>query len=120
MSDDESPREVASIIWTAISGSVKIVAGLLGAYVNARWKVRRSKKAFHKSLVKHGLPEDYARELAATYAAAGHIDNAKNAAKEVLRINPHFSLDFFITTRPYKNQADRERLRDALTKAGLR
>ncbi|MFW9803817.1 MAG: hypothetical protein ACFFFC_14240 [Candidatus Thorarchaeota archaeon] len=71
MSDDESPREVASIVWTAISGSVKIVAGLLGAYVNARWNVRRSKKAFHKSLVKHGLPEDYARELAATYAAAG-------------------------------------------------
>ncbi|MFX0053516.1 MAG: hypothetical protein ACFFAX_04665 [Promethearchaeota archaeon] len=71
MSDDDSPREIASIVWTAISGSVKIVAGLLGAYVNARWRVRQSKKAFHKSLVKHGLPEDYARELAATYAAAG-------------------------------------------------
>jgi hypothetical protein len=71
LSDEESPREVASIIWTAVSGSVKIVAGLLGAYVNARWRVRQSKKAFHRSLVKYGLPEDYARELATTYAAAG-------------------------------------------------
>ncbi|MFW9889263.1 MAG: hypothetical protein ACFFER_13840 [Candidatus Thorarchaeota archaeon] len=71
MSDEESPREVASIVWTAISGSVKIVAGLLGAYLNARWRIRRSKKTFHKCLVKHGLPEDYAKELATTYAAAG-------------------------------------------------
>ncbi|MHA2003358.1 MAG: hypothetical protein ACW960_04550 [Candidatus Thorarchaeota archaeon] len=72
MSDDESPREIASIVWTAISGSIKIVAGLLGAYyVNARWSVRSSKRRFQKSLVKHGLPVDYAKELASTYAAAG-------------------------------------------------
>jgi hypothetical protein len=71
LSDDESPREIASIVWTAISGSIKIVAGLLGAYVNARWSVRSSKRRFQKSLVKHGLPVDYAKELASTYAAAG-------------------------------------------------
>jgi hypothetical protein len=50
---------------------VKILAGLLGAYVNARWSVRSSKKTFQKSLVKHGLPADYAKQLASTYAAAG-------------------------------------------------
>ncbi|MHA2386404.1 MAG: hypothetical protein ACXAEE_09380 [Candidatus Thorarchaeota archaeon] len=71
MTDSESPRETASIVWTAISGSIKIVAGLLGAYVNARWSVRSSKRRFQKSLVKHGLPVDYAKELASTYAAAG-------------------------------------------------
>ena len=71
MSDSESPREVASIVWTAISGGVKILARLLGAYVNARWSVRSSKKAFQKSLVKHGIPADYAKDLASTYAAAG-------------------------------------------------
>jgi hypothetical protein len=71
LTDGDSPREIASIVWTAISGSVKIVAGLLGAYVNARWSVRRSKKTFQKSLVKHGLPADYAKELASTYASTG-------------------------------------------------
>ena len=71
MSDSESPREVASIVWTAISGGIKIVGRLLGAYVNARWSVRSSKKTFQKSLVKHGLPADYAKELASTYASAG-------------------------------------------------
>ncbi len=71
LSDSESPREIASIVWTALSGSVKIVAGLLGAYVNGRWSVRRSKKTFQKGLVKYGLPEDYAKELASTYASAG-------------------------------------------------
>jgi hypothetical protein len=71
LTDGESPREIASIVWTAISSSVKIVAGLLGAYVNARWSVRRSKKTFQKSLEKHGLPADYAKELASAYASAG-------------------------------------------------
>ena len=71
LSDDESPREIASIVWTAFSGGVKIAARLLGAYVNARWSVRTSKKKFQKSLVKQGLPLDYAKELASTYASAG-------------------------------------------------
>ncbi|MFW9846903.1 MAG: hypothetical protein ACFFD6_09155 [Candidatus Thorarchaeota archaeon] len=71
MTESESPREIASIVWTAVSGGIKIAALLLGAYVNARWRVRQSKKRFQKSLVKHGLPEDYAKELARTYASAG-------------------------------------------------
>ncbi|MGD9381262.1 MAG: hypothetical protein PVI03_02345 [Candidatus Thorarchaeota archaeon] len=71
MTDSESPREVASIVWTVISCSVKIVAGLLGTYVNARWSVRRSKMTFQKSLARHGIPADYAKELASTYASAG-------------------------------------------------
>ncbi len=71
LSDGESPREIASLIWTAVSGGVKIAALLLGAYVNARWSVRSSRKRFQKSLVKLGLPTDYAKELASTYASAG-------------------------------------------------
>lgn len=57
--------------------------------------------------------------LTAAYAAAGHIKNAKSAAKEVIRINPNFSLDFFINTRPFKNHSDQQRLHDALNKAGF-
>lgn len=71
LSDNESPREIASLVWTAVSGGIKIAALLLGAYVNARWSVRSSKKKFQKNLVKQGLPESYAKELAATYASAG-------------------------------------------------
>ncbi|MHA2140539.1 MAG: hypothetical protein ACXADC_14460 [Candidatus Thorarchaeota archaeon] len=71
MTDDESPREIASLVWIAVSGGIKIAARLLGAYVNARWSVRSSKKKFQKSLVKHGLPANYAKDLASTYASAG-------------------------------------------------
>jgi hypothetical protein len=71
LTDDESPREIASLVWIAVSGGIKIAARLLGAYVNARWSVRSSKKKFQKSLVKHGLPANYAKDLASTYASAG-------------------------------------------------
>jgi TolB-like protein/Tfp pilus assembly protein PilF len=56
---------------------------------------------------------------AASYSSLGRETEAAAAAKEVLRINPKFSLESYAKTLPYKNTADIERYIAALRKAGL-
>jgi adenylate cyclase len=58
--------------------------------------------------------------LTAIYMSSGQEEDARAAAKEVLRIDPDFSVERFAKSRPYKKQADRDRLIDALRKAGLK
>jgi adenylate cyclase len=57
--------------------------------------------------------------LAATYSSIGSETEAAAATKEVLRINPKFSLESYAKTLPYKNKADIESYVAALRKAGL-
>jgi tetratricopeptide (TPR) repeat protein len=57
---------------------------------------------------------------AANYSLLGHEEEARAEVAEVLRINPKFSLEYFAKSFPYKDQADWERLVDALHKAGLK
>jgi len=57
---------------------------------------------------------------AASYSSLGRETEAAAAAKEVLRINPKFSLESYAKTLPYKNKADIERYIAALRKAGLK
>jgi adenylate cyclase len=57
--------------------------------------------------------------LAAAYSLAGRQEEAGIEAKEVLRLNPKYSVAFWGKRLPYKNQADREHLIGALRKAGL-
>jgi tetratricopeptide (TPR) repeat protein len=56
---------------------------------------------------------------AASYSSLGRETETAAAAKEVLRINPKFSLGSYAKTLPYKNKADIERYITALRKAGL-
>jgi adenylate cyclase len=49
----------------------------------------------------------------------GRMEDARAQAREVLRINPKFTLDRFSKTIRYKNAADVKRTVDALRKAGL-
>jgi adenylate cyclase len=58
--------------------------------------------------------------LATVYVSLGRIQDARAEAREVLRIHPKFSVEAFSTRLTYKNQADTERLVDALHKAGLK
>jgi len=56
----------------------------------------------------------------AAYSICGREDEARAAATGVLRINPKFSCDYYAKMLPYKNQADIDRIIDALRKAGLK
>ncbi len=69
-----------------------------------------SKQALHLN------PDDlYAYlSLAVTY---GLLE--REAAAEILRIDPDFSIEYFAKTSPIKDPVDRKRLISALRKAGL-
>jgi adenylate cyclase len=58
--------------------------------------------------------------LIASYIGLGREKEARAEAPELLRINPKFSADHYSKRIPYKNQADNDRLADALHKAGLK
>jgi len=57
--------------------------------------------------------------LTASYSALGRGAEAAAAAKEVLRINPKFSVESQAKLLRYKIKADLERLVAALLNAGL-
>ena len=55
-------------------------------------------------------------------SALGHlerIDEAQHVWREMLAINPNYSFDDHAGRLPFKNQTDRDRIREGLTKAGL-
>jgi adenylate cyclase len=58
--------------------------------------------------------------LTATYSSAGHKEDARAQAAELLRVNPEFSLEYLAKTIPFKTQADTERFISALREAGLK
>jgi adenylate cyclase len=58
--------------------------------------------------------------LAATYVMMGREKEARDEAAEVLRIDPKFSLDFLAKILPYKDQSRRDKVINALRKAGLK
>jgi len=58
--------------------------------------------------------------LAAIYSLSGREEEARASAAEVLRINPGFSVEHFVMTKPFKDQGDRELFMNALRKAGLK
>jgi adenylate cyclase len=57
--------------------------------------------------------------LAVTYILSGREEEARAEAREVLRINPKFSVEQFAKTLPFKNEEETERVCEALRKAGL-
>jgi adenylate cyclase len=73
--------------------------------------------------LKQGLGREYNHAdsqivLAASYAQAGQLEDAANAAKMVLMLRPFFEFDSY--GMAFRNPADRERIRDGLRKAGLK
>ena len=59
--------------------------------------------------------------LAASYTMAGHMEEARAKAAEVLRINPKITLEDIAKNGYYNFQkADKERFINALRKAGLK
>jgi adenylate cyclase len=60
--------------------------------------------------------------LAATYSMMGREKEARAEAEEVLRINPKFSLDYFARTTlmGWKDQSEKDKVVNAMRKAGLK
>jgi adenylate cyclase len=62
--------------------------------------------------IPHGL-------LAAAFAQSEKMDDARRHAREVLRLNPSFSLRHYAESLPFKNKTDRDHRIAGLRKAGL-
>ncbi|MBW1767659.1 MAG: tetratricopeptide repeat protein [Deltaproteobacteria bacterium] len=58
--------------------------------------------------------------LAASYSAAGRMEEARAEAAETLRINPDFSLESWRLKCPFKNKEMLERRFSVLRRAGLK
>ena len=58
--------------------------------------------------------------LALIYIFTNRIDEARNQAQEILRIDPKFSVENISLTIPYKSLSDTDRILNALRKAGLK
>jgi len=58
--------------------------------------------------------------LCSIYSLSGRMDEARDQAKEIMRLNPNFSLEQLARTNPQKNRVLKQRYTDALRKAGLK
>ena len=67
-------------------------------------------------------PDDLVGRIAlvVAYTSLGRESDARAEVVEVLRIDPKFSLEYAAKTWPYKNEADRDLVLNALRKAGLK
>ena len=57
--------------------------------------------------------------LAASYGHLGRVEEAKALWRELMCVNPGYSLEHRRRVQPYKDPADFERIVDGLSKAGL-
>ena len=57
--------------------------------------------------------------LCSDYGLAGFPDQAEKSAREIIEIDPTFSLSKYADTQPYKDEVTQNRLIDSLRKAGL-
>ena len=57
--------------------------------------------------------------LAASYGQLGLIEEAHEAWRELLRVNPDYSIEHRRKVLPYKHPEDFEKIIDGLRKAGL-
>jgi adenylate cyclase len=58
--------------------------------------------------------------LAVAYSELEQMDEAREAADKVLKINPNLSVVSLEKALPYKNKADRDLIVNGLRKAGLK
>jgi TolB-like protein len=59
------------------------------------------------------------RILAASLAQLGRLDEARVEAAQFFSAHPHFSIDHWANTQPFRNKADRQRFIEGYLKAGL-
>lgn len=97
-----------------------IYYGNLGmAYFQNRSDCEEAVKACEKALER--APEGMIVHFMATtvFSACGKEKEARKMAKELLRINPKFSVESFAAKLPYKDPKEKVPVVDALRKAGL-
>jgi len=86
---------------------------MMGQYQEAITQYKKALRTAPNNIIAH-------LSLAGTYSLLGRDEEARAEAEEVLRLNPKFTLESYAKTLPFKNQAETDRLVEALRKAGLK
>jgi adenylate cyclase len=74
-----------------------------------------------KKVIQRAPDNIYAHaQLAATYSMMGREEEARSEVAEVVRINPKYTLDFFVKTSVLKDRSKIDDIASALRKAGLK
>jgi adenylate cyclase len=116
-------EEALGLVEKALRLNPRLPPGSLLALGQTYYRAGRTGEAIaalKKSL--NGSPADLFAHLflAAVYTELGRDAEAQTEAAEVLRINPHWSLEVWRQRVPYKDPAMLERVFAALRKAGLK
>ena len=61
----------------------------------------------------------YRKDTVINYMRIGQEEKAKAHTKEIMKINPKYSVEYFRTTTPYKDSAYLDSLVELLRNAGL-
>jgi adenylate cyclase len=87
--------------------------GLKGEYKKALAEFKKAQQL---------APGNFVSQLGITtmYSLLGRKEEALEAAKKVMEMNPYFSVDSSSNVLPYKNKADLEAILNAMRKAGLK
>jgi len=86
---------------------------LMGQYQEAITQYKKALRLAPNNIMAH-------IGLALGYSLSGRDEEARGEAGEVLRLNPKFTLESYAKTLPFRNQAETDRLVEALRKAGLK
>jgi adenylate cyclase len=86
---------------------------MVGRYNDAVMEAKKAVEGNPKSFLNYC-------SLAASCILAGHEEEGRAAAAEVLKLNPKFSLDQFSRTIPYKEKSQADLMISSLRKAGLK
>ena len=64
-------REIASLLWVAMSSGTKLGVKSLLAIRRGKGQVKKASKLFYTSLVESGIPKEQALQIAKSYSSPG-------------------------------------------------
>jgi adenylate cyclase len=117
------PEEATALLEKAIQLNPISPSWYFTALGNAFMGIKRydqAIEAYRKTLQDKADSASVQMFLAVTYSLAGRQAEAREAAEELLRLKPNFSVEKATERLPYKNPADLARIIDALRAAGLK
>ena len=82
-------------------------------------RYEKAAEIFRKRIEREPTTDSSRALLAAALGHMGKIDEAREAWRDMLAINPKYSLEHRANILPYTNPAQFDRIREGLTKAGL-
>ena len=64
-------RAIASIVWTGLTGGIKLVLKLFWTLNRAKSQVKKGARSFREGLVEYGIPDEIAWNITSSFADPG-------------------------------------------------